>query len=1258
MSANASRSGPSHRPISYHPKPSPGDEGDERNNHGVNVKVIVRVRPVVENERKDGAQFNVLQAKADTREVVVAQTIPGGRKAEAYSKTFCFDGVCTQFATQEDVFHSHILPIVDEVLQGFNCTIFAYGQTGTGKTYTMEGDVAVRPLSIDCSTQLTGSTVVPVSGKYTLSKGAGIIPRAVQRVFDCLEKQNAEYSVKVSYLEIYNEELHDLLNDERQNMRIFDDPSGKKGLSVDKLEEVSVNNPQDILNILSTAVKKRRTAETLLNRMSSRSHCIFSITIHIKEPSIEGEDVIKVGKLNLVDLAGSENIQRSGAVKDRAKEAGMINQSLLTLGRVINALVEHSSYVPYRDSKLTRLLQESLGGRTKTLIVATVSPSSLCLEETLSTLDYAHRAKNIRNRPEVNQRMTKRIMVKELTTEIDRLKVELLANREKNGVYLPPEKFTEMEAQLAGQSTNLHDFENQMRTMQDELNASKLKVSELRLAVESADAAVVRVEQVLRHTTVTLDTTEASLAKKEKELTASRDVLRSVRRSEVHFCGVVHKLTDFLRESLDTMSRLWTVSDNHRMRSLTDGRAACLAGEMLISCAVSLAKVAEQLACWEVESQRRMHAVDEEFQTKLQLASDEQCSQINMMQAASERTSEGLLKLFNDFSKSVVQPNGEALKCWTSSKLQSFQNVLQEGHSSVSSHLQLCRAHVDSCTDLVERHSVQLQEQIDCCLLAAAHGHKGLYDSQLNLKATVASLDAQRKTQCSNIQILDGELSSSLHSAVNAVSEKLTSQVATLMEEFKVLIADHATQRSSTLSAKLAAVDQLTVVDHTDFGTAYRATVSYGEAQKLSLEDSIDHMKHTGISLQKNFVSETAAIREALSTTVSTVTGLPPKYKSFCKDYTTELRLLNDTETTLANLQSSLEEARSAQLKSTANLQHAVVDGGFKTCTTWLRESVKHQEAASQQVVKLSAEAVKVDSNRIALVASELHRQQPRVETDVYAEQRDAVIGWLGFAGPSVPSIVHHELLDVHHIPEAQLSVCMSSSPPVLSTDMRSVPPIALDEEVASSVRPVATPTASCSSVVATDRLATTTGSQMGGSPQQPLNETQQQDSGKSSKTSTEEGFAESECDTQSTELIDDHESNRGDDENILSSNRTALHSGRSTAQPFSINRKTRLRSFGFPAADVVSSPRKLGGVYSPRKVVSRGSSSRLKRKSPQPDSCAAAGVDCELTHTSDRKMSRIGSATRSSAAQKKSSSEMQIGVTSIPTKRSSARRA
>ncbi|KAL0691491.1 hypothetical protein Bca4012_091170 [Brassica carinata] len=215
--------------------------------------------------------------------------------------------------------------------------------------------------------------------------------------------------MKVTFLELYNEEVTDLLaqedssrssSDDKQKKHVSLMEDGKGCVVLRGLEEEVVYSANDIYALLERGSSKRRTADTLLNKRSSRSHSVFTITVHIKEESMGDEELIKCGKLNLVDLAGSENIFRSGSRDGRAREAGEINKSLLTLGRVINALVEHSSHIPYRDSELTRLLQDSLGGKTKTCIIATISPSAHSLEETLSTLDYAYRAKNIKNKPE------------------------------------------------------------------------------------------------------------------------------------------------------------------------------------------------------------------------------------------------------------------------------------------------------------------------------------------------------------------------------------------------------------------------------------------------------------------------------------------------------------------------------------------------------------------------------------------------------------------------------------------------------------------------------------------------------------------------------------------------------------------------------------------------------------------------------------------------------------------------------------------
>ncbi|XP_058088243.1 kinesin-like protein KIN-5C [Magnolia sinica] len=466
--------------------------GRHEKEKGVNVQVLLRCRPFSDDELRNNAP-QVVTCNEYQREVAVSQSIAG----KQIDRVFTFDKVFGPSAQQRDLYDQAMVPIVNEVLEGFNCTIFAYGQTGTGKTYTMEGE---------CKKSKGGT-------KGQLPQDAGVIPRAVKQIFDTLESQNAEYSVKVTFLELYNEEITDLLAPEEISKVILEEKQrkplllmedGKGGVLVRGLEEEIVTSAGEIFTLLERGSAKRRTAETLLNKQSSRSHSLFTITMHIKEATPEGEELIKCGKLNLVDLAGSENISRSGAREGRAREAGEINKSLLTLGRVITALVEHLGHIPYRDSKLTRLLRDSLGGRTKTCIIATVSPSVHCLEETLSTLDYAHRAKNIKNRPEVNQKMMKSTLIKDLYGEIDRLKAEVYATREKNGVYIPKERYYQEESERKAMSDQIEQMgillethQKQIEELQDKYDTQLQQSADLSNKLESTQLCLEQTNNLL-----------------------------------------------------------------------------------------------------------------------------------------------------------------------------------------------------------------------------------------------------------------------------------------------------------------------------------------------------------------------------------------------------------------------------------------------------------------------------------------------------------------------------------------------------------------------------------------------------------------------------------------------------------------------------------------------------------------------------------------------------------------------------------------
>lgn len=356
-----------------------------------------------------------------------------------------------------------------------------------------------------------------------LSDDAGIIPRVLQTLFNKLELEDAESTIKCSFIELYNEELRDLLaSDEGGKLKIYDDNSRRGHFStlVQGMEEKHIKNAAEGVKVLQDGSLKRQVAATKCNDLSSRSHTVFTITTYVRKPNEQGVDaLVSAGKLNLVDLAGSENIQRSGAENKRAAEAGLINKSLLTLGRVINALVDRSSHIPFRESKLTRLLQDSLGGRTKTCMIATISPAKSNLEETISTLDYAFRAKNIKNKPQLNPMVEKKTLLRDFTMEIEKLKSELIATRQRNGVYLSNEAYEEMTAQSESrrivneeQTAKLETLESNLRNKVQELFSLQSTFMGLKKDHEGTRALLDDTKEVLDQTEIVLSATRQSLA--------------------------------------------------------------------------------------------------------------------------------------------------------------------------------------------------------------------------------------------------------------------------------------------------------------------------------------------------------------------------------------------------------------------------------------------------------------------------------------------------------------------------------------------------------------------------------------------------------------------------------------------------------------------------------------------------------------------------------------------------------------------------
>lgn len=269
-----------------------------------------------------------------------------------------------------------------------------------------------------------------MQGTLNPPSARGIIPRSFEHIFEAISVvENKKFLVVASYLEIYNEDIRDLLgSDIKKKLELKENP--QSGVYVPELSKHTVQNVADCEKLMELGWKNRATGSTLMNADSSRSHSIFTIWLEMMTNNCSTKSSgIKRGKLNLVDLAGSERQAKTGASGDRLKEATKINLSLMALGNVISALVDgKSKHIPYRDSKLTRLLQDSLGGNTKTLMIACLSPADNNYDESLSTLRYANRAKNIKNKPRINED-PKDAMLREYQQEIEKLKMLLKSGK-------------------------------------------------------------------------------------------------------------------------------------------------------------------------------------------------------------------------------------------------------------------------------------------------------------------------------------------------------------------------------------------------------------------------------------------------------------------------------------------------------------------------------------------------------------------------------------------------------------------------------------------------------------------------------------------------------------------------------------------------------------------------------------------------------------------------------------------------------------
>ncbi|KAM6121939.1 kinesin-like protein KIF19 [Phoenicopterus ruber ruber] len=378
------------------------------------LMVALRIRPVNEAEAEEGAAL-VARRVGEQRVVLMDPSEDPDdilRANRSREKTFVFDMVFDDRATQEEVYVSTTKSLIGGVISGYNATIFAYGPTGAGKTYTM--------LGTDCE--------------------PGIYIRTLDDLFKALEATTKEmdYTVSMSYLEIYNEVIRDLLNPSSGFLDLREDPRGS--IQIAGITEVSTTNAQEIMQLLMKGNKQRTQEPTAANKTSSRSHAVLQVTVTQKSRRKAIGEEVRIGKLFMVDLAGSERAAQTQNQGKRMKEGAHINRSLLALGNCINALSEkggsRAQFVNFRDSKLTRLLKDSLGGNSRTVMIAHISPASTSFEESRMTLIYAYRAKNIKTQVKCNlQNVSCHIdqytsIITDLHRETERLK-ERVENQEK-----------------------------------------------------------------------------------------------------------------------------------------------------------------------------------------------------------------------------------------------------------------------------------------------------------------------------------------------------------------------------------------------------------------------------------------------------------------------------------------------------------------------------------------------------------------------------------------------------------------------------------------------------------------------------------------------------------------------------------------------------------------------------------------------------------------------------------------------------------
>ncbi|KAJ3089082.1 kinesin motor protein cin8 [Quaeritorhiza haematococci] len=847
-----------------------------------NIQVVVRLRPRNNKEIKENSPVCITANALKGREVHL-------RAGSADpTKTYTFDKVFGPDAEQELVFNDVVAPMLEE--------------TGTGKTYTMEGDL----------------------GNIRGQK-AGIIPRTLYQLFDKLENDRAEYSVRVSFIELYNEELRDLLSseDDFRKLRIFEDLSRKGSVLIQGLEEILVKNATDVIAILQQGSNKRQIATTKMNEHSrfvdekhsmdfaSRSHCIFSITVHIKEATPDGEDLLKVGKLNLVDLAGSENIGRSGAENKRAKEAGMINQVCIP-----------SPTFTEEESRTDFDLFPGSGGRTKTCIIAAVSPAKCNIEESISTLDYAHRAKNIRNKPEVNQRMTKKALIREYINEIERLKADLLAAREKNGIYLSSETYNTLVDENQSHKDQLEEISKSISAKEELIQHHAKKYQEQM--------------DLLHHKTSQLDATSAELEQKKSELDEVMDEMRRTKQQ-------LTEQTVLTRAHAETEKRL---------NALASGLVATLKSS--VQDLYGLHEKLDRKSAIELENLRLFQSFQ---QTLLSQMSDIN-SQVSDIKHASETLMDGLTGKMTEF----LGLQEEAV----SAEKATLETDLTQVKSTTSELYQQSEQQLHALADSNEGHLTQLDRIASSMSRSMTERQNKMRDAANVMVQNVVSTLAEYRQEMSS---WTDSLRGTFCEMVEAMKSHVVAQEQHHHRMYDVIMsnADKETVTEATNVMSDIALDQWNFVD-ARLEPKAKELDDHLSIGRQRFSQQADKLSESYRSLEKTVVDESNAAAAVLEDGKDQIHRTTQEAMSSCSEYHSNLKRKT----------SDLTESVSGTFKRIHVERAAMVDDGRNHIGGWKHTLRDFGDTVDSRHANISQH---ITQSRNEIACNQLAEDQPTGKT-------------------------------------------------------------------------------------------------------------------------------------------------------------------------------------------------------------------------------------------------------------------------------------